>query len=140
METNNKTVQKEGNFFSKITDRIAGKDKYEFNAEYAWYESTYGRGPYKPVEERIASKQKRIKERIEECFKSRVSENAALASSYYCFIIIEEDLYPYNEQIFQPFVDNGFEVKTIDQITDDHVYLISWKHVYKDNKKIKANK
>ena len=46
----------------------------------------------------------------------------------------------YNEQIFQPFVDNGFEVKTIDQITDDHVYLISWKHVYKDNKKIKANK
>lgn len=50
-------------------------------------------------------------------------------------IDIEEDLVQHTEEVLKPFVDNGFKIidlsEKVDEIEDEHVYLISWKNIFK---------
>lgn len=102
-----------------------------FTAEYAWTETTYGRGSYRSIEERIERKQKRIRERIEEHFRyASASETNIVAPSYYCLVSIETDLREHTDKIFEPFTTSGFKVVKINEIEDDNVYIVSWKDAY----------
>lgn len=135
MESTEKNTNKTASALSKIKEKILNKKEVDFTAEYAWLETTYGVGAYKTIEERIAQKQKRIKERIKSHFHSRAVETSIVAPSYYCLISIEEDIKEHVDEIFKPFVDNGFNVVKVNEIEDDNVYVISWKKVFtKENK------
>ena len=135
MECTEKTTIKSTSMLTKVKEKILNKKEVDFTAEYAWLETTYGVGTYKTIEERIAQKQKRIKERIKSHFHSRAVETSIVAPSYYCLISIEEDIKEYVDEIFKPFVDNGFNVVKVNEIEDDNVYVISWKKVFtKENK------
>lgn len=136
MEETEKTTTKSTSVLSKVKDKILNKKDVEFTAEYAWLETTYGAGSYRTIEERIAQKQKRIKERIKSHFHSRAVETSIVAPSYYCLISIEDDIKEYVDEIFKPFSNNGFNVVKVNEIEDDNVYVISWKKVFtKENKK-----
>lgn len=136
MEYTEKATIKSTSMLTKVKDKILNKKGIDFTAEYAWLETTYGIGSYKTIEERIAQKQKRIKERIKSHFHSRAVETSIVAPSYYCLISIEDDIKEYVDEIFKPFSDNGFNVVKVNEIEDDNVYVISWKKVFtKENKK-----
>lgn len=136
MEYTEKTTIKSTSMLTKVKDKILNKKDVDFTAEYAWLETTYGIGSYKTIEERIAQKQKRIKERIKSHFHSRAVETSIVTPSYYCLISIEDDIKEYVDEIFKPFSDNGFNVVKVNEIEDDNVYVISWKKVFtKENKK-----
>lgn len=136
MEYTEKATIKYTSMLTKVKDKILSKKDIDFTAEYAWLETTYGIGSYKTIEERIAQKQKRIKERIKSHFHSRAVETSIVAPSYYCLISIEDDIKEYVDEIFKPFSDNGFNVVKVNEIEDDNVYVISWKKVFtKENKK-----
>ena len=54
----NKNAQNSG-IITKIKGKLGITNKnIPFTAEYAWLETTYGRGSYSPIEERITHKQK----------------------------------------------------------------------------------
>lgn len=131
----NKEEKKNG-LFSKVK-KVFSKDEGEFTAERAWLETTYGEGCNLSLEERITNKQKEIMDLIKSKFPSRTS-NAVLCSghtSYRCVIDIEEDLAQYKDEILNPFIEKGFKIidlsEKVDEIEDEHVYLISWKNIFK---------
>ena len=75
----NKNAQNSG-IITKIKGKLGITNKnIPFTAEYAWIETTYGRGSYNPIEERITHKQKKIRERIEEHFRCSSSETNIVA-------------------------------------------------------------
>lgn len=134
--------EKKTNSISKFVERATGimhKDKPDFTAEYAWLETTYGEGSYRSLEERIKAKQDAITRIIKSNFPGRRDEyiSGNTNDSYRCIINIEEDLSSAIDEIFKPFVDGGFKIinlsEKIDEIEDEHVYLISWKKIF--NKK-----
>lgn len=139
MENNIENVKK--NPLTKLVDKtksLIHKDKPDFTAEYAWIETTYGQGSYRTLEERIKEKQDYIKHIIKSKFPAR-SEGYQFSNangSYRCVVDIEEDLSGVVEEIFKPFIDGGFKIinlsDKIDEIEDEHVYLISWKKIFKD--------
>ena len=106
------------------------KTETPFTAERAWIETTYGPGSYKAIEKRIKDKQDSIKDII----KGKSEFSLQLSKSYRCVIDIEDDLKGHIKEIFQPFIEGGFEVlnlsESIDAIKDDNVYLISWKNIF----------
>lgn len=119
----------------EILNRIFGKLKKTqtpFNAEYAWFESTYG-DTYMDIETRIKNKQNNVKEQIRDCFKTN-NINVNRTESYKCFVDVPSDLCGYTDEIFKPFIENGFKVVSlhdkIDELKDDCTYLISWRHIY----------
>ena len=124
----NKNAQNSG-IITKIKGKLGITNKnIPFTAEYAWLETTYGRGSYSPIEERITHKQKKIRERIEEHFR---------CSSYYCLVSIEPDIKEHTAEVFEPFITNGFNVVKINEIEDDNVYIVSWKNIYSGKTKHK---
>ena len=127
----NKKIENIG-LFTKIKDKLGMTSKnIPFTAEYAWLETTYGRGSYTSIEDRISHKQKRIRERIEEHFRCcSASETNILAPSYYCLVSIEPDIKEYTDEVFEPFITNGFKIVKINEIEDDNVYVVSWKNIY----------
>lgn len=138
MEDSEGKVIKTATAFTKLKDKLLNKKEVDFTAEYAWLETTYGVGTYKTLEERIAQKQKRIKERIKDHFHNRAVESAIIVPSYYTMTSIEDDIKEYADEIFKPFVDSGFDVVKVNEIEDDNVYVISWKKVFMKNyKKVK---
>jgi len=126
-------------FFGK-TKELLHKEKPDFTAEFAWIETTYGEGSYRTLEERIKDKQEGIMRLIKSKFPLRnegyLSGNAD--SSYRCVVDIEDDLSCCVDEIFEPFKSAGFKIinlsEKIDEIDDEHVYLISWKKIFKDGK------
>ena len=127
------------NMFQKIVDKFSTKDE-PFTAEKAWIETTYGIGSYKSIDKRIEDKQIRIRSSIKSkfCdFNGGTTKNTICYSSYYCVVDIEEDLVNSVDEIFKPFVDNGFVIvnlsDVIEEVKGENVYLISWKNVF--NKK-----
>ena len=52
-----------------------------------------------------------------------------------CVINLEENLSQYKDEILNPFIEKGFKIidlsEKIDEIEDEHVYLISWKNIFK---------
>lgn len=128
--------EKKGNIFSKVK-KVFSKEEAEFTAERAWLETTYGEGCNLSLEERIANKQKEIMDLIKSKFPSRTS-NVVLCSghtSYRCVIDFEEDLAQYKDEILKPFDEKGFKIidlsEKVDEIEDEHVYLVSWKNIFK---------
>lgn len=128
--------EKKGGIFSKVK-KVFSKDEGEFTAERAWLETTYGEGRNLSLEERISNKQKEIRELIESKFPGRNSNMVIYSkhTSYRCVFDIEEDLAQYKDEILNPFIDKGFKIidlsEKVDEIEDEHVYLISWKNIFK---------
>lgn len=118
------------------------KNDENFTAERAWIETTYGTGSYRPIEKRIAEKQSYIKSVIKGKFYSSNEVGNVLSRAYRCVIDIEDDLRDYVNEVFHPFVEGGFKVinlsEQVEEIHDENVYLISWKHVF-DKKQEKEN-
>lgn len=122
--------------FDETLKRIYKKIKKEekpFNAEYAWFESTYVED-YTDIQTRIKEKQTKIKMQIKNCFKMINSNRHEI---YRCFVEIPSDLVNYTDEIFKPFINNGFKVvclnDKIEELSDECIYLISWKHIYRNN-------
>ena len=133
----NKNAQNSG-IITKIKGKLGITNKnIPFTAEYAWIETTYGRGSYSPIEERITRKQKKIREHIEEHFRCSSSETNIVAPSYYCLVSIEPDIKEHTAEVFEPFITNGFNVVKINEIEDDNVYIVSWKNIYSGKTKHK---
>lgn len=129
--------EKKSGIFSKVK-KVFSKEEAEFTAERAWLETTYGEGRNLSLEERIESKQKEIMNLIKSKFPSRGTETVstyARHTSYRCVIDIEEDLAQYKDEILNPFIEKGFKIidlsEKVDEIEDEHVYLISWKNIFK---------
>lgn len=129
--------EKKTNILKRTFNMMFNKDDSEFTAETAWLKSTYGFNIKYTLEERIANKQKSIRETIKSKFRNPNGDMDAriTASSYRCVIDIEEELIAHKDLILQPFVDKGFKVinlsDKIEEIEDEHVYLISWKNIFK---------
>lgn len=127
-------------FVDKTKHIIAGyREKPPFTAEYAWLETTYGYGSFTPIEKRIENKQKDIMNIIMSKFPPTINGQVRgyANRTYRCVIDIEEDLSSVVDKIFEPFVSGGFKIinlsEKIDEIEDEHVYLISWKHIFKNS-------
>ena len=133
----NKQKNKKDNIFRKVKNVFSTKDDTEFTAERAWLETTYGEGCNLSLEERIDRKRKEIIELIKSKFPERTSNMVVLSkhTSYRCVIDLEEDLSQYKDEILNPFIEKGFKIidlsEKIDEIEDEHVYLISWKNIFK---------
>lgn len=129
--------KKKTNFIEKIFGR---NDMSDINAEQAWIESTYGFGSYKDVEGRIKEKRQYINACIESKFKQCYQNNNCVShSSYHCVVDIEEDLAAHINEIFEPFLSNGFTIinisEQVKEIDEPNVYLISWKNAFKNHPK-----
>lgn len=129
--------EKKVNPIKKALNKVFNKDDGQFTAEKAWLKSTYGNNVNFTLEERIANKQKSIREVIKSKFRYPTGGSEPLLnySSYRCVIDIEEDLVAYKNEILQSFIDGGFKVinlsEKVEEIEDENVYLISWKNTFK---------
>lgn len=130
--------EKKTNIFKKTINKVLNIDDTVLTAEKAWIKSTYGSNVNSTTEERIADKQKSIRDVIKSKFRYPTSGNIEPHknySSYRCVIDIEEDLEAYKDEILKPFIDNGFTVinlsEKIKEIEDENVYMISWKNVFR---------
>lgn len=124
--------------------KVFTKDKPEFTAEYAWLETTYGTGTFRTLEQRIKDKQDYIRSLIKSKFPLHGEGiNYNKSGSYRCVVDIEEDLMCCVDEVFKPFIDGGFKIinlsKQVSEISEDNVYLISWKKIFK-NDAIETNK
>ena len=63
------TVKTKDNVIKKAVSKLFNKDDGEFTAEKAWIKSTYGANVNFTLEERIANKQKSIREIIKSKFR-----------------------------------------------------------------------
>lgn len=131
------TVKSKDNVIKKAVNKLFNKDDGEFTAEKAWIKSTYGANVNFTLEERIANKQKSIREIIKSKFRYQTDSinNILNFSSYRCVIDIEKDLELHKDEILKPFIDGGFKVinlsEKVEEIDDENVYLISWKNTFK---------
>ena len=123
-------------FFKKAKDTFL-KTGEPFTAEKAWCETTYGQGQFKPVDRRIKEKKYYIRNLIRNNASYGKRNSAVTSKAYRCVVDFEEDLKHHIDEILQPFIDGGFSVinlsERIDEINDEHVYLISWRHVFDKN-------
>ncbi len=124
--------------------KVFTKDKPEFTAEYAWLETTYGTGTFRTLEQRIKDKQDYIRSLIKSKFPLHGEGiNYNKSGSYRCVVDIEEDLMCCVDEVFKPFIEGGFKIinlsKQVSEISEDNVYLISWKKIFKNNT-IETNK
>lgn len=130
--------EKKDSIFSKMMKKVFSKDDGEFTAERAWLETTYGEGANLSLEDRIANKQREIVNLIKSKFHTRNSDMVVYSkhTSYRCVIDIEEDLAQYKDEVLNPFIEKGFKIidlsERVDEIEDEHVYLISWKNIFKN--------
>ena len=133
----NKQKNKKDNIFRKVKNVFSTKDDSDFTAERAWLETTYGEECNLSLEERIAKKRREIIDLIKSKFPAHATNMNVLNNhtSYRCVIDLEEDLSQYKDEILNPFIEKGFKIidlsEKIDEIEDEHVYLISWKNIFK---------
>lgn len=125
----------------KQVKEMFNRNEEPLTAERAWIETTYGSGSFRPLEKRIKEKQDYIKNVIKGKFYSSNSVGNISSRAYRCVIDIEEDLKHNIDEIFKPFVEGGFSIinlsERIDEIKDENVYLISWKHAFEGKKEDK---
>ena len=61
-------------------------------------------------------------------------------AEFNCVVTIEEDICRYAQEVFQPFIDGGFEIINISKACEDvhepNVYFISWRRAFHDVEKI----
>lgn len=115
-------------------NKVESKEKI-LTAEEAYFKTKYG--IYRTTEQRIRDNQRNIKELI----KSKMSpayRGETNFSSYYCVVDLDDDMKPYVDSVFKPFVDGGFEVINlagkVKEIENEQVYLISWDKKFRTKK------
>ena len=124
---------------NNVVEQVKGmfnKNEEPFTAERAWIETTYGNGSYRPLEKRIKEKQEHIKNVIKGKVDSGVSSGNILSRGG----VGEKDTEVVGvtdiDDIFKPFIEGGFNIinlsERIDEIKDENVYLISWKHAFNE--------
>lgn len=142
MDTNSEKLKnfgedKKSSIITKTLNKMFNKDDGEFSAEMAWLSTTYGVGANRPIEERIANKQKDIMNVIKSKFRYSTTGQES-NSNYRCVIDIEEDLVAVKDVVMTPFIEKGFKVinlsEKIDELKNENVYLISWKNTFKNIK------
>jgi hypothetical protein len=128
---------KKPNIITKTLNKMFNKDEGEFSAEMAWLSTTYGVGANRPIEERIANKQKDIMNVIKSKFRYSTTGQES-NSNYRCVVDIEEDLAAVKDVVMTPFIEKGFKVinlsEKIDEVKDENIYLISWKNIFRHTK------
>lgn len=128
---------KKPNIITKTLNKMFNKDEGEFSAEMAWLSTTYGVGANRPIEERIANKQKDIMNVIKSKFRYSTTGQES-NSNYRCVVDIEEDLAAVKDVVMTPFIEKGFKVinlsEKIDEVKDENIYLISWKNIFQHTK------
>lgn len=119
--------------FNRVKEMF-GKTEEPLTAQRAWIETTYGAGSYRPIEKRIVEKQEYIRDIIKGKFSNGTNVGIIHSKAYRCVIDIDEDLKDSAKEIFEPFVNGGFNIINlsdyIDEIKDENVYLISWKNAF----------
>lgn len=130
----NLVEDKKPNIITKTLNKMFNKDEGEFSAEMAWLSTTYGVGANRPIEERIANKQKDIMNVIKSKFRYSTTGQES-NSNYRCVVDIEEDLAAVKDVVMAPFIEKGFKVinlsEKIDEVKDENIYLISWKNIFR---------
>ena len=128
---------KKPNIITKILNKMFNKDEGEFSAEMAWLSTTYGVGANRPIDERIANKQKDIMNVIKSKFRYSTTGQES-NSNYRCVVDIEEDLAAVKDVVMTPFIEKGFKVinlsEKIDEVKDENIYLISWNNIFRHTK------
>lgn len=128
---------KKPNIITKTLNKMFNKDEGEFSAEMAWLSTTYGVGANRPIEERIANKQKDIMNVIKSKFRYSTTGQES-NSNYRCVVDIEEGLAAVKDVVMTPFIEKGFKVinlsEKIDEVKDENIYLISWKNIFRHTK------
>ena len=101
-------------------------DEIVMPAEVAYCKATYGE--YANVDKLIKMHQHKINRLIHE--KASVTANGDTFTDYRCVYSFPSDMSPYINDILKIFKDNGYEIinlsEKIEDIQDEHVYLISW--------------
>lgn len=99
-------------------------------ATTAYCRATYGANT--TVSNLIKLHQHKINKLISE--KTSMRTNGDTFTDYRCVYSFPKDIAPYIDKILEAFVNKGYKVinlsAKIDEIQDEHVYLISW---YKDH-------
>ena len=126
MENNEKNKNKTNALskFMNTTKKLFLKDKHEFTAEFAWIETRYGIGSFRPLEERISYKQKNIMHLSESKFSTKRDGHTTINinGEYHCLVEIEDDLVNSTEEIFTPFINAGFKVINLSDKIDEILY------------------
>jgi len=118
--------------------KLLHKEKPDFTAEFAWLETTYGKDTFRTLEQRIKDKQEYIRILIKSKFPLHDEryKPSNVVGSYRCVVDIEEDLACCVDEVFKPFIENGFKIinlsEHITELSDENVYLISWKNIFKE--------
>lgn len=123
------TADKKNTFIGKIKLWLKAKfvaDEVVLPADIAYCRATYGE--HANVEKLIKMHQHKINRLILE--KSAIGSNGDTFTDYRCVYSFPTDMSPYIKDILKIFKDNGYEIinlsEKIDEIQDEHVYLISW--------------
>lgn len=99
-------------------------------ASIAYCRATYGANT--TVSDIIKIHQHKINRLITE--KTAMRSNGDTFTDYRCVYSFPRDIEPYIDDILKVFVDKGYKVinlsAKIDEIQDEHVYLISWYREY----------
>lgn len=136
-ETLNDTPKKKG-----LLAKIGLKHEEEpLTCERCAYETINGENSFKTLPERIKRKQ----DDIVRVIKSKYIDygqngNISKQPEFNCVVTIEEDIIRHVEDVFNPFINGGFEIinisKACEDIHEPNVYFISWRRAFQDVKKV----
>lgn len=105
-----------------------GQKRKYVPASEAYFKTKYGF--YLDIEKRIDIIQSKINDLISSYFKSAKFEGAS-NGPFFCTITIEDDMIQYKEQIFTPFIENGYQIidmdERVEELEGQHIFVISWK-------------
>lgn len=111
-----------------IIGKIKSKNR-RITADEAYFRTRYG--SYKSREQMVESYQRKIEQVIKsKSVLSLNTNNETRFDLYYCLVNFNEDMVDYIDDVFKPFINNGFQVinlsERIPEIGNMHVYLVSW--------------
>jgi hypothetical protein len=106
-------------------------EEVPFNAEVAFFETSFGENSYIPIERRIERKQAEIISAIRKCYIRMEQDGSFTESRYSCLIKLSDDLRRHSDEVFKRFTESGFTVIDLsdelkDKINESGLYLISW--------------
>lgn len=117
------------------------REQEPLTCERCAYEAINGEESFKCLSERIKRKQDIIVSTIKSKYATfSANGNLSKPAEFNCVVTIEEDISRYVQEVFQPFIDGGFEIinisKACEDIHEDNVYFISWRRAFQDVEKI----
>ena len=125
-----------------ILEKFGLKHEEEpLTSERCAYEAINGEESFKTLPERIKKKQESITSTIKSKY-ARFASNGNLIkpAEFNCVVTLEEDICRYAKEVFQPFIDGGFEIinisKACEDIHEPNVFFISWRRAFQDVEKV----